>query len=166
MTSTCFNLSIKHVYFCMPICADPSDYIGGVFNVTFQPGEARKMVTVTIKDDEFAECPEQFLASLGIPERSMALGVVRGEPDMATVDVGDNDDIICSVDDSDGPVTVDEGVGAVDVCISCSGKSSNRFTVQLQTTEDGATGGSCDSHMTIMSSSHDHHMTVKMFNIV
>lgn len=120
------------------------------------------MVTFTIRDDEFAECPEQLLASLGIPERSVALGVARGQPDMAIINVGDNDAIICSVDGSDSTVTVDEGVGAVNICISCSGKSSSRFTVQLQTTEDGATGGSCDSHMTIMPSSHDYHMTVNI----
>ena len=143
----------------MSTCADPSDYTGGVFNVTFQPGEVRKMVSLTITDDEYSECPEKFLARLGIPERSTALGVVKGEPDMTTVDISDNDVIICSVDDSDSIVTVNEGVGAVNVCISCSGKSSNRFTVQLLTTDDEATGGSCDSHMTITSSSHDYHMT-------
>ena len=152
----CFNLAIS-MFACL--CADPSDYIGGVFTVTFQPGEKAKTVTFTVVDDEYAECTEQLLASLAIPERSKVLGVVRGEPHMVTVDIGDSDSIICSVDESDSTVTVDEGVGAVNICVSCSGKSSNRFTLQVRTTNDTATGGSCDSHMTVVQS-HAYHVTV------
>lgn len=155
-THECFNL-VMNMFICPR--ADPSDYIGGVFTITFQPGEKTKTVTFTITDDEYAECTERFLASLGIPERSKVLGVVRGDPDMVTVDIGDNDSIICSMHESDSNVTVDEGVGAVNICVSCLGKSYNRFTVQVQTTDDTATGGSCDSHMTVVQS-HAYRMTV------
>ena len=150
-TYMCFHLAMNVFAW---LCTDPSDYIGGVVTVTFRPGEKARMVTFTVMNDEYAECIEQFLASLGIPEYSTAVGVVRGELDMVTVDISDNDDIICSVDGSDSTVTVDEGAGAVNVSVSCSGKSSNRFTVQVQTTDGSATGGSCDSHMTFYVANH------------
>ena len=149
-----------HQHHLLFVCADPSDYIGGVITVTFQPGERARMVTFAVTDDEYAECPERFLAHLGIPEPSKGLGVVRGEPHTVTVDIGDNDGVICSVDESDSTVTVDEGVGAVHISVSCSGISSNMFMVQMQTTDNSTTGGSCDSHMTMMQLSHIYHVTV------
>lgn len=46
---------------------------------------------VPILDDEIAECPEEFILVLEIPRAVTAMGVIKGSPDIATVNIADED---------------------------------------------------------------------------
>ena len=72
------------------------DYRNGSIPVTFELLVETATVTVTIFDDEVAECPEEFSLGLEISEAAANMGVIKGSPDSATVSITDNDGECCS----------------------------------------------------------------------
>ena len=50
-----------------------------------------KSFNVSIINDDIAECPELFTLALEIPPASVAMGVIAGSPDTATVNIMDDD---------------------------------------------------------------------------
>ena len=68
--------------------------------MTFPAGVNVISFNVTIIDDNIAECAELFTLDLEIPAGSAALGVMKGSPDTATVNIMDDDgeDIHCVYD--------------------------------------------------------------------
>ena len=68
-----------------------SDYSGVSFYVTFPAGVNVKSFNVSIINDDIAECPELFTLALEIPPASVAMGVIAGSPDTATVNIMDDD---------------------------------------------------------------------------
>ena len=69
------------------------DYRDGRYPVTFDALTATATVTVTIFDDEVAECLEEFSLGLEIPEGSVA---ITESPDSATVSIRDDEGEWCS----------------------------------------------------------------------
>ena len=68
-----------------------SDYKGENFTVIFPAGVNMISFNVTIIDDNNAELPELFTLNLEIPVASAAMGVIKGSPDTATVNIIDNE---------------------------------------------------------------------------
>ena len=68
-----------------------SDYENGHFNVTFPAGVNVISFSVTIIDDIIAECAELFTLDLEIPAVAEAIGVLKGSPYNATVNIMDDD---------------------------------------------------------------------------
>ena len=48
--------------------------------------------TVTIFDDDIAECPEEFFLELMIPPKADRMGVIKGDLSNAKVVINDTDD--------------------------------------------------------------------------
>ena len=71
--------------------AGDSDYKGERFTVTFPAGVNVISFNVTIIDDNIAELAELFYLDLEIPDASAAMGVIKGSPDTATVNIVDNE---------------------------------------------------------------------------
>ena len=73
-----------------------SDYEGDSFSVTFPAGENVISFNVTIIDDNIAECAKLFTLDLEIPGAAATMGVIKGSPDSATVNIFDDDGkLIC-----------------------------------------------------------------------
>ena len=68
-----------------------SDYKGKNFTVTFPAGVNVISFNVTITDDNIAELAELFTLDLEIPDASVAMGVIKGSPDTATVNIMDDE---------------------------------------------------------------------------
>ena len=68
-----------------------SDYEGASFTVTFPAGVNVISFNVTIINGIIAECAELFTLDLEIPEASADMGVQKGSPDTATVNIMDDD---------------------------------------------------------------------------
>ena len=68
-----------------------SDYDGGSFPVTFPAGMNVASFNATIINDTIAECAKLFTLDLEIPAAVVAMGVIRGSPDTATVHFMDDD---------------------------------------------------------------------------
>ena len=68
-----------------------SDYKGEHFTVTFPAGVNVISFNVTIIDDNIAELAELFTLDLEIPDASAAMGIIKGSPDTATVNIMDNE---------------------------------------------------------------------------
>ena len=68
-----------------------SDYEGERFTVTFPAGVNVISFNVTIIDDNIAELAELFTLDLMIPAASVAMGVIKGSPDEATVKIIDDE---------------------------------------------------------------------------
>ena len=71
--------------------AGGSDYEGERFNVTFPAGVNVISFNVTIIDDNIAELAELFTLYLEIPAAFAAVGVIKGLPDTATVNIMDDE---------------------------------------------------------------------------
>ena len=71
--------------------AGDSDYEGERFTVTFPAGVNVISFNVTIIDDAVAELTELFSFELEIPAASAAMGVIKGSPDTATVNIMDDE---------------------------------------------------------------------------
>ena len=69
------------------------DYRDGSFPVTFEALTTTATVTVSIFDDEVAECLEEFYLGLEIPEGSAA---VTESPNITTVSIKDDEGECCS----------------------------------------------------------------------
>ena len=76
--------------------SDGQDYTGGDYSVIFPAGLTRKSLSIVITDDDILESDETFFLTLVIPQPAQAIGVMRGDPFMATVTII-NDDGECSV---------------------------------------------------------------------
>ena len=64
-----------------------SDYEGARFSVTFPAGVNVISFNVNIIDDNIAELAELFTLDLEIPAASAAMGIIKGSPDTATVNI-------------------------------------------------------------------------------
>ena len=64
-----------------------SDYEGESFSVTFPAGVNVITFNVPIISDDIAEFDETFTLALEIPSASAAMGVIKGSPDTATVNI-------------------------------------------------------------------------------
>ena len=68
-----------------------SDYMGESFSVTFPAGVNAITFNVPIINDNIAELAESFTLDLVIPPASTAMGVEKGSPDTATVNIMDDE---------------------------------------------------------------------------
>ena len=68
-----------------------SDYAREHFSLTFPAGVNVISFNVTIIDDNIAELAELFTLDLEIPAASAAMGVIKGSPDTATVNIIDDE---------------------------------------------------------------------------
>ena len=76
--------------------SDGEDYTGGDYPVIFPAGSTKANFSIPITDDDIFELDETFLLTLVIPPAAQAIGVMRGDPFMATVTII-NDERECSV---------------------------------------------------------------------
>ena len=80
--------------YALPVPTFPITFIGGddyrndSIPVTFEALTVTATVTVTIIDDEVAECLEEFVLGLEIPEGSVA---IKEPPYSATVSITDDE---------------------------------------------------------------------------
>ena len=88
-----FSIRVKAILFfsSMSVQKGDSDYEGDSFTVTFPAGVNVISFNVTIIDDNIAELAELFTLDLEIPAASAAMGVLKGSPDTATVNIMDNE---------------------------------------------------------------------------
>ena len=68
-----------------------SDYVGRSFSVTFPAGVNVMSFNLPIIDDNIPELAESFTLTLEIPPASAAMGVIKGSPDTATVNIMDDE---------------------------------------------------------------------------
>ena len=68
-----------------------SDYVGESFSVTFPAGVNVMSFNVSIINDNIAELAESFTLAPEIPAASAAMGVTKGSPDTATVNIMDDE---------------------------------------------------------------------------
>ena len=95
----CTSLSVHILFRDASICtlnSGGSDYEGERFTVTFPAGVNVISFNVTIIDDNIAELAEFFTLDLEIPAASAAMGVIKGSPDTATVNIMD-DEGMCNI---------------------------------------------------------------------
>ena len=76
--------------------SDGEDYTGGDYPVIFPAGSTKESFSIPIVDDVTFETDETFFLTLVIPQPAQDIGVMRGDPFMATVTII-NDDGECSV---------------------------------------------------------------------
>ena len=75
---------------------DGADYNGREFPVSFSAGSTKESFSVSIIDDVIFETDKTFFLTLEIPQPAQDIGVMRGDPYMATVTII-NDEGECSV---------------------------------------------------------------------
>ena len=76
--------------------SDGEDYTGGDYPVIFPAGSTKESFSIPITDDDIFETDETFFLTLVIPPPAQVIGVMRGDPFMATVTII-NDEGECSV---------------------------------------------------------------------
>ena len=75
---------------CTPIsCVGPEDYQGGERRVIFEIGSSMATAEYSTVTDGTREGIESFIAELTVPPEMQAMGIVRGMPDIATVNIID-----------------------------------------------------------------------------
>ena len=89
MTCVCLSHSIY-------VTSDGQDYTGGDYSVIFPAGSTKENFGIPITDDNIFELDETFFLTLVIPQPAQDIGVMRGDPFMATVTIID-DEGECSV---------------------------------------------------------------------
>ena len=62
-----------------------------MYTVLFRANENTVNFQVPIVNDEVGECPEDFFLDLVVPAAAAAMGVIKGIPDNATVNIADED---------------------------------------------------------------------------
>ena len=72
------------------------DYIGRDYPVIFPAGSTNKNFSIPIIDDDIFELDETFFLTLVIPQPAQDIGVMKGDPFMATITII-NDERECSV---------------------------------------------------------------------
>ena len=78
------------------VTSDGQDYTGGDYPVSFPAGSTKESFSIPITDDDIVELDETFFLILMIPQPAQDIGVMRGDPFMATVTII-NDKRECSV---------------------------------------------------------------------
>ena len=78
------------------VTSDEQDYTGGNYPVNFTAGSTKANFSIPITDDDIFENAETFFLTLVIPQQAQDIGVMRGDPFMATVTIID-DEGECSV---------------------------------------------------------------------
>ena len=68
-----------------------SDYESFRIAVNFTAGVSVVSLPVKIIEDDVAECPEEFFLDLEIPPAAVAMDVMKGSPDSATIIITDED---------------------------------------------------------------------------
>ena len=86
-------MSASHIQF---VTSDGEDYTGGDYPVIFPAGSTKENFSIPITDDDIYENDETFFLTLVIPQPAQDIGVMRGDPFMATVTII-NDECECSV---------------------------------------------------------------------
>ena len=76
----CFSVALT------PLTAVVGDYLVGNGDVTFNPGDTEKQITVFISDDDIVESVEFFRATLTAGAKAIV-----GTPSVAQVSIQDND---------------------------------------------------------------------------
>jgi hypothetical protein len=113
-----------------------SDYVGGVFPVTFTAGSRMAMVFINTTSDETAEMSEEFKVVIQVPDDEDL--VMPGDPDTAVVTITDDDDLLVFFDPDD--YTVVEG-DEVEVTVSTNRDFDFSFNVTVMTMPDTAVEG-------------------------
>ena len=72
------------------------DYVSFRIAVNFTAGVNAVSFPVEIIEDDVAECPEEFFLDLEIPPAAVAMDVMKGSPDSATIIITDEDSEYCS----------------------------------------------------------------------
>ena len=89
-TYVCMYILNLH-FFLINFSTVGEDYIGEVYNVTFD-GSNIATVPVPSVDDDLVEGVEEFTAVIRVPNDTQREHLVtRGSPDTATVEINDND---------------------------------------------------------------------------
>ena len=78
------------------VISDGEDYTGGDYPVIFPAGSTKESFSIPITNDDIFETDETFFLTLVIPPPAQAIGVMRGDPYVATVTIR-NDEGECSV---------------------------------------------------------------------
>ena len=76
--------------------SEGEDYTGGNYSVIFPPRSTKENFSIPTTVDDIFELDETFFLTLVIPQPAQDIGVMRGDPFMATVTII-NDDGECSV---------------------------------------------------------------------
>ena len=71
--------------------SDGQDYTGGDYSVIFPAGSTKANFSIPIRDDDNFEHGEAFFLTLVIPQPAQDIGVMRGDPLMATFTIIDDD---------------------------------------------------------------------------
>ena len=87
----CLHPSCPSSYSLCTFNSGGSDYEDERFTVTFPAGVNVISFNVTIIDDNIAELAELFTLDLDIPAVAAAIGVVKGSPNTATVNIMDDE---------------------------------------------------------------------------
>ena len=98
------------------------------------------MVTVEIIDDGCNECPENFTASITIPDEAARCGVVANDNgDVTTISIEDDDSVGVSFS-TGNLLDVSEGDGSVTISIELEGSSEYPITLLATPTPSTAQG--------------------------
>ncbi|XP_065905004.1 uncharacterized protein [Dysidea avara] len=116
------------------------DYSSGPYNVTIPAGQISVPFDVPINDDNVVEEIEEFL--LTIDQSSSLNGVIISSPNVAVVNISDNDEPMVSFNQS--TYIVEEDDGPVQPVLVLSNPSSTDVTISVFSTDRSATGGGVD----------------------
>ncbi|XP_065899383.1 adhesion G-protein coupled receptor V1-like [Dysidea avara] len=116
------------------------DYSSGPYNVTIPAGQISVPFDVPINDDNVFEENEEFL--LTIDQSSSLNGVIIGSPNVAVVNISDND--IPTVKYIKSKYKVNENDGQAQPVLVLSNPSSTDITISVFSTDGLATGGGVD----------------------
>ncbi|XP_065900323.1 adhesion G-protein coupled receptor V1-like [Dysidea avara] len=116
------------------------DYSSGPYNVTIPAGQISVPFDVPINDDNVFEENEEFL--LTIDQSSSLNGVTIASPNVAVVNISDND--APTVKFNQSTYNVDEDDGPVQPVLLLSNPSSTDITISVFSTDGSATGGGVD----------------------
>ena len=75
--------------FLVPVA--PEDYVNGSYNIAFIPESTTAELQVPIVDDTVCEDEEVFIGNIIIPTALVAVGVMAGPQNTATIFIEDDD---------------------------------------------------------------------------
>ena len=75
--------------FLVPVA--PEDYVDGSYNIAFNPESTTAELQVPIVDDTVCEDEEVFIGNIIIPTALVAVGVMAGPQNTATISIHDDD---------------------------------------------------------------------------
>ena len=120
------------------MATDGSDYIGGVYNVTFTKGSSEAELRIPILDDDLPEPGETFTVMLMIPDS--AEGVEAGENNIATVTITDDDKKLVNFNPTE--YSVSENGTYVILMLMLNAPAEENCTVKVMTIDGTAIGKS------------------------